>query len=354
MYWDGGAATTAINISSDTNMPMTKMFAVHKGRIYMLSDNDVGFCGLNNSTDWTTASDAGTIDITRSVGVGTAIYAYADHVIVWSANSMHELWGSGPDTYELTDVVGDIGCIDQKTVCEVNGKLFWLDFSGVYLYTGGKPQKISNNVRKWIDGINWTYKNLCCASGRDDKLYMSIPYNSTSLNTILVYDTAKDTWTIQDGNFNHFTNISDTLYASETTSGKTWDMESTSKTGYDNSTAINWSFETGAFGNPTSNATKAVNTMDRMFITHEGSSTNGSLNVSYTTNAATTNGFTSLIPSSDIAASSDSAIDSETKIYRKIIPGGTLFETDWHKLKFAGTGYVTVHSFQENMTVREE
>jgi hypothetical protein len=342
LYWDGSTSSTAINISSDTNMPFTKLFAVHKGRIYALASNNVSFCGLNNSTDWTTANDAGLITVTKSIGTGTAIFAFSNHVIIWSLNSMHELYGTGPSDYELIDVTGDIGCVGQKTICEVNGKLFWLDFTGIYQYTGGTPQKISNKVQKWISGINWTYKDLICAGSKNNKLYMSIPYGSTQNNLILVYDTAKDIWDIQDGNFNHCTNINDTLYASQTTSGRVWNMESTARTGADNGTAISWNFETKAYNE----GVLGRHSMGRMFVTHEGSSS-ATMGISYTSNAGSTNGYVSLVASSDVT------IDSETEIHESIIPGGTLSNLDFYKLKFSGTGNVAVHSVHKNMRIRE-
>lgn len=340
LYWDGGVATTALAIS-DTNLPFTKLFSVHKGRVYALAANDISFCALNLITDWTTVNDAGSIDVTRSVGNGTAIHTFNDHVIVWSENSMHELFGTGPLNYELKDITNDIGCVDNKTVVEVTGRLFWLDYTGVYIYTGGQPLKISDPVDKWIKGINWSYKNLCCAGNKGDKMYLSVPYNSTQLNTILTYDTYKETWNVQSGNFKYYTNVGNTLYGAQSTTLNIWNMESTSQTGNDNSTAIPWSFETKAYNGNIGHK----KTISKMYVVHEGSSA-GTMNISYTSNAMSTT-YSSLV------ASSDMTIDSEAEIHKVNVPTSDLDNVDWFKLKFAGTGKVTVHSLNQTIRVRK-
>jgi hypothetical protein len=67
---------------------------------------------------------------------------------------MHELYGTSANDFILVDVSNEIGCIDNKAHVECNGQLYWLDYTGIYLYTGGIPVKVSHNVTKYIENIN--------------------------------------------------------------------------------------------------------------------------------------------------------------------------------------------------------
>jgi hypothetical protein len=322
---------------TDTNMPYTRLFTVHKSRMYALDSVDLWFSGLNDPTDWT-STEAGYISIVNSVGEGTAIYTYNDHVIVWSGNSMHELFGTDADNYELKDITNDVGCVGQKTVVEVKGKLFWLDYTGVYQYTGGLPRKVSDKVKKFIDGINWAYAYLCAAGVKDNKYFLSIPYKSNELNKILVYDTSNDSWTIQSGNFNHFVNIQDVLYGMETTTYRIWNMESTLQVGQDNSTDISWEFVTKAYNDGGS----GKKTLSDIHMVAEGSS-GATIKVDYSTNVNSTD-VRALYPST--YASTEI---SSTKLD---IPTTDLQNVNWYKLQFSGTRQVKVHSVEKKFRLK--
>jgi len=324
---------------TDTNMPQTKLFCVHKGRMYALKNNQLFFSALNLPDDWTSVNDAGYIYIVNSIGAGTAIRTYADHVIVWTGNSMHELYGTGPLNYELKDITNDVGCADQKTVAEVQGRLFWLDYTGVYQYTGGQPRKISDKVRKYIEGINPAYFTLCSAGVKDNKYFLSIPYQSTELNKILVYDTYLDTWTVQSGNFNHYTNVKDVLYASQTTTYRVWNMESTQKVGQDNSTNITWEFVTKAYNDNTIEGDK---TLSDVFVVSEGSS-GATLKIDYSTTINSTT-VKALYPST--------VLSTEVSSTRLIVPTTDLQNIKWHKLQFSGTRHGKIHAIEKKYRVK--
>jgi|GEM_PF-2444712 len=340
MYWDGGVATTALTIS-DTNLPYTKIFTVHKGRVYAVSNNSLHFSALNDLTDWTTIDDAGSITLSNMYGFASAICAYNDSVIIFSDGSMQELRGSGPANYELIEISKDIGCVNFKSVCEAQGLLFWVDYSGVYVFDGSVPVLISQKVQKWIDGINDF--SLCCMGYKDDKIYIGIPYKSTANNMVLVYNITKGIWDApQDGNFNRLVNINGLLYGTHSTTGVIWNMESTARTGNDNSTAIPWSFETKAYND---NEIEGKKTLRDMYIVHDGSST-ATMAIDYTTNALSTT-YSTLVPSTDIT------LDSEAEVHRTVIPTEKISNADWYKMKFSGTGKVRIHSLKKNVRVKK-
>ena len=338
-YWDG-AASSALAFTS-TDLPMTKLFTVHKGRIFALKDAVLYFSALNLIDDWTSVLDAGAMDVTRAVGNGTAITTYANHVVIWCDNSMHELYGTDYANYELMDITNDVGCVGQRTVVEVKGLLFWLDYTGVFQYTGGQPRKISDKVQKYIEGINWTYKHLIAAGTKDDKLYLSIPYAATSCNRVLVYDTRTFKWNVEDGSYINFVNIDDTLYG-QAANGFIYNMDNGLKTGLDNSTAISWNYVTKAYNDGTISGEK---TLSNLYLAAEGTTVATRL-VEFSTriNSTASTDYSTIVNSTFLS--------SEPSVVRTVIPYNSLQNVNWYKFRVRGTGHVKVHSIEKTFRVK--
>lgn len=342
LIWDGSSTCLVLG---DANTPFTKIFTIHKGRIYAARDNDIKFCALNATTDWTTASDAGSIDITRAKGSISGLYEYNDKVIVFTEYSMHELFGTGPDNYELIDVEGDIGCISDRSLIRCGRRLYWLWYDGIYEYDGGSPQKISQPVDTYIKTINQTYKTKCVAGAIGDFLYFSIVYGSsaTSNNLILKFDTRLRKWYVEEGNFIDFVTIADKLYGLDTAK-QLWNMRDLSATaGYDSSIPIPWSFISKPFNDGTIAENKTVS---ELYIVASLTTSTTSFAVSYSTHATDNNStsFTDLV--SGTTAGTDIRNDKIS------LPLSALQDVAWYRLKVAGTGDVTLHYLQKNTRIR--
>ncbi len=193
--------------------PKTPLYVPHNFRLYAIDGKQLYFCAINDITDWTTANDAGVISITEAKGNGTAIRSFDNHVCIFTSGSFHELYGTDVTNFQLVDV-SENGCLSDRCLVEMRGRgLFWLDYDGVYQYTGGIPRKISDKVQSYIEDINFEYKHLCCAGVSGEKVYFSIPYDgNTTNNLILCYDARHRTWYPQESTIVDFTTIGDTLY----------------------------------------------------------------------------------------------------------------------------------------------
>ena len=330
MYGWSGTSTRFVL----TNAPATDKVATHKGRIYAVGSKVLYYSALNKSTDWTTADDAGNITVTNSKGDLTAIKEYADHIITWSEYSMHELYGTGPTNYTLVDISNNIGCVSDRSVQEVKGRLFWLDYEGVYQYTGGEPKKISQKVDSFIKNINWTYKTKISAGTYGDKYYLSIPYSSsaTDNNLILVYDVYRDVWVTETGAFDSFVTVGNNLYGMDTTGG-IYNMVNGDPT-----SDVSWSFETKPFymGDKI--------TVQQMHNVYKGS-TSADMTLSYTTSASSTT-YNSLISSSKFTMN-----NSEQRTQFRL-PTTDISKEDWYKLKVSGHGKVTYYALEETKRIR--
>ena len=332
--WDGN--TTATDFTC-IEVPATRFVIAHNLRLFALDGNVLRYSAALLHDDWHTILDSGYAVLVNAQGAGKGIISYADHVIVFFENSIHELHGGEPSNFTPIDITLATGCVSDKTIAEVKGRLFFLARDGVYVYTGSVPRKISGKVDKLIQGINKDYEHLCCAGVREAKYYLSIPYKATSLNMVLVYDMDKDVWHTETGGFRFYSNIDKVLYGA--TSNAIVNMATTSKTGYDDTSAISWHFETKPYNDMSAASQHTVN---QMYSLTEGC-TDATMQVDYSTNVYSTS-FSSLIASTEMTV--------EPRRKKTYFHTNKLQDVYNYRLKFSGTGQAKLHLIQKNMRTR--
>jgi hypothetical protein len=338
-YWDG--TSTVLNLG-DANTPFTKIFVVQKDRLYAANDATIYYSAKNNINDWTTANDAGKIPIARCKGSITGLCEFNDKVIVFTESSMHELFGTGPSNYDLIDVEGEIGCLSNRSIIKANKKLYWYWTNGIYEYNGGSPIKISQPVEDYINGIAYANRTLVVSGSRADIVYFAIPYNSSTNNILLVYDTRIGKWYVETGNFKDFVTIQNTIYGMDSTGG-ILNMRNTS-TDTDNGVAISYDFITKPYVQGSGNMKQTLWDESLLYNGNAGAT----LNVSYST-ASTDNNSTSF---NAIAASSDFTFDGKDHVKRIIPPSNAVQDESFYRLRFSGTGAVTFHRLEQNYRVK--
>ena len=324
LEWTGPSS-----IISLTEAPLTNLLTVHRGRLYALLDRVLSFSALNLITDWTTVNDAGSITITNAKSDGTAIIEYADHIVLFTANSMHELHGTGPAKYQLIDISDD-GCIAASTLIENRGVLYWLDQNEFKAYGGGKPVVISQKVQNYLKAMPDSYKYLACCGKLGKYIYLSIPYGTTTYNNLLLeYDTELKQWYPQTGEFVEFVNIGDKLYG-VTRTGAIQDMESGTT---DAGTAISWYKESGAYMKQSARNKKFLQNVHVVFDQPSGST--------LTLATSETVDFPDFVTRKTFTAGS-----AEQNV-NTVLDANILGYTDWYRLKLAGTGPATVHMIEQ-------
>jgi len=336
LAWDG---TTALPVSMTTNCPAGDYITSHKGRIYAAKNKILFHSALQKTTDWVTAGDAGNITVTNARGNITAIREYSDHIVVFTENSMHELYGTAPVDFTLQDVTNEIGCVSDKTLKELKGTLMWLDFEGIYAYVGAKPKKISDAVKFWIEGINLTYKSKCCAGVYKDKYYLAIPFgtSATKPNILITYDMIRDAWHTEDCDFVDFVTIANTLYGLRST-GQLVNMASGT---VDASGDISWYFITKAFNESSIENKKVMTDITAVY----SAASSGSMTIAYSTDADST-AFTTL------ATSTVFTYDGTETVSRIRLALTALQNVEWFRLKISGTAPATFHQLQRNVRIK--
>lgn len=352
-YWDG----TNYSTFASTAAPRSNLYTAHKYRLYGVESDGrtLRYSAQGDITDWTTVEDAGWIDLTDQVGKASAITTFADHVIVWSDKTMYELYGSNWDNYQLVNISNKLGCVSSRAYCECNSKLYWMDYSGLYLYTGGIPRQIAHQAKKYIEGINWDVKTLISAGAVNGKVYFAIPYQSTYINKQIVVDvrlieSGKNTVFMEDINANGFINVDMSLWAYGTTDDRFYDVDSTAKTGFDDtstggSTVISWNIESKVIADIGLNSRCGISDI---WIQHEGSTTS-TLSFGYWDNI--NNSSVSSTNYTAVGASTDYSAATAYKIRRSklLLNYNQLQNFDLYKFNISGTGYVKLHGLQLNL-----
>jgi hypothetical protein len=313
-YWDG---TTVTNMPS---APASKLCVGHRYRLYFA---DVNAIKASELSDLLTYPANCILPVTKAKGPLVAIESFLDHVIVFSEESYHRLYGIEPYDWEFVD--GDIGCIADRSIVKANGFLWWLGPVGTaYQYGGGTPKKISDKIaNEYLKNINYAYKHLCCAGTIGNSIFWSIPHGSSTVNNLILeyrFDFDPGRWYIHTGSIVQFVRISNNLFG-VAADGTIYNMASGTD---DAGTAIASSAITKPFHDMSITAKKTVKQLYLVVSLPSGSTLaiKGS-------KSETGDDFTTIKALTAQAALQDQQI---------LIPTNTLQLANWYRLKFEGTG----------------
>ena len=184
--WGSGTYPTAGAV------PAMDFMTVLDNRIWGCKGDDIYCCALGDATDWTTfsspseATDAYSVD-TGTSGSFTGIATYKGTIIVFKNNVMWKLFGDIPENFQFIRIT-DVGCLSNKSIAEVNNVLFFLSRRGIYAYSGGVPELISQDLEEtYVSGV---------AGGDGRRYYISL-YNGSEYK-LYVYDTETGLWIQED------------------------------------------------------------------------------------------------------------------------------------------------------------
>ena len=199
-----------------------KYITTQSNRLYCAVGNVLKFSALSKATDWTTANDAGEIELNTRDGEDiNGLNAGNGHVTVFKPSTIHELYGKGPSSYSLDQVADDIGATGNKAVTVHDETLPFISRNGIFQYAGGiRPKReFSDPVNKYIAGMNKSQASKCVAGSDGKYIYFAIPYGTaTQNNIILQYDPNHKTWYAWDNiAVTHMIRVGQYLYFGDAT-----------------------------------------------------------------------------------------------------------------------------------------
>jgi len=170
--------------------PDMDYICTYQNRVFGCKGNVIYASKFEDYTNWTTFAVEDTDAVKLSVysaGSFTGITSYSGHVVLFKSDFIYELYGDVPSNFTVK-LVAKKGCIDGRSICEVNGSLFFLAKDGFNIYNGGIPRLISKN-------LNEIYTNASAET--DGSKYYVCLYNNTSY-ILYVYDTFNGVWHKED------------------------------------------------------------------------------------------------------------------------------------------------------------
>lgn len=230
----------------------------HDNRLYVAVENKVYFSGLNVADEWTVTgrpddSSPGTIRKETYVGENiVGIKSGAGHATVFFPSSSWELYGTSASDYTLMPVAEDFGAVNNQSAVNLGGIIYFIDDTGIYRYSGGlRPQKdFSVPVQWYIDNMNKSAKQTCCAGSDGRYLYIAVPMSGSTADTVLVWDSIENSWFVWDDiKPTHITKMGDTLYMGDA-QGRVLSIGGTTNAG----SPIAWEWQSKAFTGPSMGA----------------------------------------------------------------------------------------------------
>ena len=203
----------ASNYPAPNSCPHIEFACMDNNRVFGASKNNIYASSLGNYAKWTDFVDADGSPKTTgayaeelySPGDFTGVYKYKSYVLLTKRDLLYECYGNKPP-YRTT-LSAKTGCIDQKSMVEVNNILYWLGVDGVYRYAGSVPVKISEKIdmlfKDYIGGVAAT----------DGKNYY-ISIDDGEQKRLMVYDTDTGLWCMEDNlDVADMTNYKNKVYA---------------------------------------------------------------------------------------------------------------------------------------------
>lgn len=162
-----------------------RLWGTHKNTIYSSKFSDP----LNFKVFDGLSSDSYAIDV-GSEGDFTGCIPYSSHICFFKENTLHKMYGTKPSNFQITTVnVYGVQAGSERSMQIVNEQLLYKGVGGVYSYTGGVPELISENFgnKRYSDAV------ACCDG---ETYYISMKQGDTY--NIFAYDVAKNIWLRED------------------------------------------------------------------------------------------------------------------------------------------------------------
>jgi hypothetical protein len=209
----GTNGTSALRYDGSTVQALTgapsgiNYIETYSNRLFGAVGNNLHFSELQVGTNWTSTigatSDPGWVPVETNDGeLINAVRSGPRRLIAFKPNSIFNVFGDDAENFTLVQVASDIGALSNQCVVNVDGQIYFVHQTGVYVYSGStRPDRsFSLPVQNYIDRINPTQRHKVCAGSDGINLYIGIPLDdATEPDTLLVYNSDYNTWVVWNG-----------------------------------------------------------------------------------------------------------------------------------------------------------
>lgn len=163
-----------------------RLWGTHGNTIYSSKFSDpLNFASFDGLSEDSYAIEVG------SEGAFTGCIPYSSHICFFKENTLHKLYGTKPSNFQITTIsIYGVQSGSERSMQIVNEQLLYKGVGGVYSYTGGVPELISERFgnRRYTDAV------ACCDG---EKYYISMKQGDEW--NMFAYDVNRGIWLREDG-----------------------------------------------------------------------------------------------------------------------------------------------------------
>jgi hypothetical protein len=178
------------------SVPDIDYVAEYGNRVWGARDNEVIASKLGDFKNWNVFDGLSTDSYATKVGsegAFTGILSTPTHLALSKEMCIHKLWGAKPENFEVGPAVQCVGVMsghsNHKSICNVNGTVYYLGANGyIMAYSGGMPEIASLKLGKKY--------SIAVGGGDGRKYYCNLsdnPDDPLSYQTF-VLDTLQNRW----------------------------------------------------------------------------------------------------------------------------------------------------------------
>jgi len=189
------APVTVLDYPTKIAAPNFTDVTVFANRVIGCRGQQIRACATADISDWNyenqnvPETDRAILKNLKLTSNFTACTTFQNKALFFTENEMFEFHGKNSMQFELMKIA-NVGCVNRNSLCEMDGKLYFLSDEGVMCYSGSMPQNISAPI---CDAPKNNSGVLCAAAS---KVYVC--FEGKSGFNIYVYSTQSKAWSRED------------------------------------------------------------------------------------------------------------------------------------------------------------
>lgn len=191
---NAGKTDPGTNMTLERTVPDFDVICEKDNRIWGAAGNTIYVSALGDPFNFNVFEGLSTDSFAVAVGSDgefTGCIGYGGAVLFFKENCVHKVLGSYPAQYEVyTYQIPGVKKGSEKSLKIINEVLYYKGVNGVYRYTGGTPELITDNfgLRRFSDGV----------AGTDGQNYYLSVLDGKNAWQLYVYDTLRGIWLRED------------------------------------------------------------------------------------------------------------------------------------------------------------
>ena len=132
----------------------------------------------------------------------SCLVSFFTQLVIFKTNSIYVLTGSDPDSFVLTQVNSQYGCLAPNAACIWEQNLWFLDKKGICAFNGANTKVVSTKMEDYFNRMNIAnarHLAVMLHVKERSEVWCAIPIDGSAYpNILIVYDYVADAWTTRD------------------------------------------------------------------------------------------------------------------------------------------------------------